>query len=302
MTLFLKSVLVFVICFKGFGQDNTTLPNSNVLDKDIIVNDSIPAFVTSDSIYIEGIKSSHWDTKRYNPFKEEIIKYPIQITFEDSTYRSPVLNNEMVITSRYGWRNRRAHKGIDIDLISGDDVVSIMDGVVRFARYNSGHGRTVVVRHFNGLESTYAHLSSYAVKANDTVRKGQVLGRGGISGNARGSHLHLVISYKGIAINPEYLFNFKTQAIRAPEIWVTRRWTTPFLHNSRRQTKLELLQTEDQAIASLDRETKVYIVKRGDTLSRISSRNNISIRSICVANNIKRTSVLKVGQKLILEL
>ena len=61
-------------------------------------------------------------------------------------------------------------------------------------------------------------------------------------------------------------------------------------------------QTEDEAIASLTKEKQIYIVKRGDTLSHISRKNNVSIRAICVANNIKSTTVLKVGQKLVLEL
>ena len=209
----------------------------------------------------------------------------------------------MVITSRFGWRNRRAHKGIDIDLITGDEVVSVLDGIVRFARYNSGHGKTIIVRHYNGLETVYAHLSSYKVKVNDTVRRGQILGKGGATGNARGSHLHLIVNYKGIAINPEYLFDFTgTNKIRSHELWVTQRWTVPYYHSSRQKTKLELLKTKDEAIASLTKEKTIYIVKRGDTLSRISRRNNVSIRSICIANNIKSTSVLRVGQKLMLEM
>ena len=126
------------------------------------------------------------------------------------------------------------------------------------ARWNGGHGRLVVVRHFNGLETAYAHLSKISVKPNDTVRAGQVLGKGGATGNARGSHLHFITSYKGVAINPEYLLDFSEERkIRALEIWVTRKWTRPYLHSSKRTTKLELLLSEADALASLEREKKI---------------------------------------------
>lgn len=302
MKLIICIVFVFCSSIEGFTQSITKFPDSKPFPYSLIGNDSLKESKVEKSNNLIDIKSSHWDTTKFNPYKDEFVKFPIQITFKDSLYRTPILDS-MVVTSRFGWRNRRAHKGIDIDLITGDDVVSVLDGVVRFARYNSGHGKTVIVRHYNGLETIYAHLSSYAVKVNDSVKRGQVLGKGGATGNARGSHLHLVVNYKGIAINPEYLFDFSgTNKIRSDELWVTQRWTAPYYHSSKRKTKLELLRTEEEAIASLTKEKQVYIVKRGDTLSRISRRNNVSIRAICVANNIKSTSLLKIGQKLILEM
>ena len=302
MKLIIYSLLLLSISFQVFSQSNIKFPDAKPLPDYLVTNDSLIVSTEDKSIGLVDIKSHHWDTKKFNPYKDEIVKFPIQIKFKDSLYRTPILDS-MVITSRFGWRNRRAHKGIDIDLITGDEVVSVLDGIVRFARYNSGHGKTIIVRHYNGLETVYAHLSSYKVKVNDTVRRGQILGKGGATGNARGSHLHLIVNYKGIAINPEYLFDFTgTNKIRANELWVTQRWTAPYYHSSRRRTKLELLKTKDEAIASLTKEKTIYIVKRGDTLSRISRRNNVSIRSICIANNIKSTSVLRVGQKLTLEM
>ncbi|MEM6718864.1 MAG: peptidoglycan DD-metalloendopeptidase family protein [Bacteroidota bacterium] len=246
--------------------------------------------------------AEHWNTKIFNPYKNLTREYPLQIKFDDSTYASPVPRKK-VITSRYGWRNRRAHNGIDIDLITGDRVMSMFDGVVRYVKYHSGHGKTVVVRHFNGLETVYAHLSKYLVKINDTVRKGQVIGAGGTTGNARGSHLHLEVLYKGIPIHPEYVFDFSNEEnrVRSPEIWVTRRWTAAYRHNSKRKSKIELATTEAEAMASIANETKVYTVRRGDTLSRISNKYNVSIASLCKVNSIRRTSTLRIGQKLIVK-
>lgn len=264
----------------------------------------IPLQSDADSLFnaLPDIKAEFWDTTVYNPYKNVETEFPIELTFTDSTYSSPV-SRPKVITSRYGWRRGRPHKGIDIDLVTGDSVVSVLDGIVRFARYSSGHGKTVVVRHYNGLETTYAHLSHIAVKANDTIKRGQYLGKGGNTGRSRGSHLHLVTSYRGEYIHPDYLFNFDdTNTIRSQNIWVTRKWTRPSYHSSRRLPKLALFETKEEALASIEKQRKVYVVRKGDTLSRISQRNRTSIAAICRTNKIKRTSTLRVGQKLILEL
>jgi murein DD-endopeptidase MepM/ murein hydrolase activator NlpD len=243
--------------------------------------------------------SDHWTNKSFNPWKDVVPEYPFKITFEDSTFASPV-KRKKVVTSRYGWRWGRPHRGIDIDLITGEKVMAMFDGKVRYVKYVRGHGQTVVIRHNNGLETIYSHLSRQLVKPNQLVKKGDVIGKGGTSGNTSGSHLHLVVSYKGVFINPEYFFEFdETNKVRGKEVWVTRKWTTPFLHKSRRQSKIELCTTYDEAIESTKNQQKVYVVKRGDTLSKISHKYNISITSLCRTNSIRRNSVLRVGQKLI---
>ncbi len=281
-----------------------TLP-STYKKANLVKEIEIPLASGSDTLLsdLPDIKAEYWDTTVYNPYKTiAVTEFPINITFSDSTYASPV-PHEKVITSRYGWRRGRPHKGIDIDLVTGDSVVSVLDGIVRFARYSRGHGKTVVVRHFNGLETTYAHLSHIAVKANDTLKKGQYLGKGGNTGRSTGSHLHLVTSYKGEYIHPEYLFNFDaTNTIRSQDLWVTHKWTRTTYHSSRGLAKLSLFNTKEEALASLEKQRKVYVVRKGDTLSRISKRNQTSIASICRTNKIKRTSTLRIGQKLILEL
>jgi murein DD-endopeptidase MepM/ murein hydrolase activator NlpD len=255
----------------------------------------------SSTDYASTITADYWDTAVYDPYKNTMTTFPLAIKFTDSTYAPPI-NRSKVITSRYGWRKGRPHRGIDIDLITGDSVVAMLDGVVRFARYSGGHGRTVIVRHYNGLETTYAHLSKIGVKANDTVSKGQYIGKGGNTGRSTGSHLHLEVKYKGQYIHPEYLFDFtEANTIRAQEVWVTREWARASYHNARRESELALYTTEDEAVANAVPQQKIYVVKRGDTLYGISRRNNVSITSLCKTNAIRRSSTLKIGQKLIIE-
>lgn len=256
-------------------------------------------FMASSEEEKEDFMNEHWTTKSFNPFKDVKVEYPFKITFKDSTFASPVKRRK-VVTSRYGWRWGKPHRGIDIDLITGDKVMAMFDGKVRYVKYVLGHGQTVVIRHDNGLETIYSHLSRQLVKPNQVVKKGEVIGKGGRTGNTRGSHLHLTISYKGIFINPEYFFEFNEEnRVRAKEFWVTKKWATPYLHNSRRQSNIAVCGTYEAAKESEKNQRKVYVVKRGDTLSKISLKYNVPIRLLCRTNSIRRNSVLKVGQQLI---
>ncbi len=283
-----------VLCCRVLNCFNFKTNIDSIETQTSLANDSIKTTILD-------LKADYWDSTVYNPYKNIDIEFPLELHFEDSTYFSPI-GKDKVITSRYGWRRGRAHKGIDIDLITGDSIFAMFDGIVRKSRYTKGHGRTVVLRHYNGLETVYAHLSKYGVKENDTIKRGQYLGKGGTSGNARGSHLHLVINYKGVSINPEYLFDFSSKnKIRANTLWVTRKWTRPIVHNSKRQSKIKLLLTEEDALKSLIKQQSIYVVKPGDTLSRISKRNNVTIASLCKTNAIRRNSIIKVGQKLVIE-
>jgi murein DD-endopeptidase MepM/ murein hydrolase activator NlpD len=299
MRLFI-ALIFSCLTYTTFSQD--ILPEVNTPEAS--------AFIDSLSVYLENmhtnenkvdITNEFWDTSKIKIDYNTEVTYPIHIQFKDSNYISPISKNK-VVTSRYGWRKGRAHKGIDIDLITGDSLYAMFDGVVRFADYSSGHGRTVVVRHFNGLETLYAHLSRYGVKENDTVVAGTYLGKGGTSGNARGSHLHLEMTYNGVHIHPENLLLFdETNQVQAKDIWITKTWTRPELHNSRRRSELEIFSTEEEALASMNKPARVYIVKKGDTLSRISSRNNTSISALCKSNHLRYNSTLRIGQKLIID-
>lgn len=300
---FLFICLLITVSLSGFAQKNPELKLLDLSEFNITPIESTKPEVTieKDTIVAIDLKAEYWNHTVYNPYKDVELEFPLKLQFNDSTYYSPI-GKQKVVTSRYGWRRGRAHKGIDIDLVTGDSLFSMFDGIVRMSRYSRGHGKTVVVRHYNGLETVYAHLSSYGVKENDTVAKGQYLGKGGVSGNARGSHLHLVVNYKGVSINPEYLFEFNEQNnIRGNELWVTRKWTRPIVHNSKRQSKIQTFLSEEDALASLIKQQSIYVVRPGDTLSRISKRNNVTIASLCETNAIKRTSVIKVGQKLVIE-
>jgi len=242
---------------------------------------------------------TNWDTKKFNPYKGQQVNFPFELRFEDTHFSSPV-DRKIVVTSRYGWRRGRAHQGIDIDLQIGDTVKTILGGKVRYVGYHGGHGKTVVVRHHNGLETVYAHLSTFLVKENEDVEKGQAIAKGGITGNARGSHLHLEVKYHGKNVHPEYLFDFSdTTKVRSEHIFVTRKWATAHYHKSTRKSNIVVHKSIDDIAIIKEQQKKIYTVKKGDNLYRIAVRHGLPLTEICKINSIRRNSILKIGQQLI---
>ncbi len=241
---------------------------------------------------------TNWENDRVNPYYGQQLPTPFKITFDQSTFTHPI-EDKVVVTSRFGRRRRGPHKGIDLDLVTGDSVRSVLPGKVRFVGYSRGHGKTVVVRHANEVETLYAHLSAQNVKANDIVSEGQVIGLGGNTGNSRGSHLHLEVRYKGVCIHPEYVFNFDgSQTLRGEELWVSNAWKSPRFHSAYRKSEVNTLLTQKEAIAAENAEPRYYRVRSGDTLSHIAQRYNLGIREICSLNAISINSILRIGQVL----
>ena len=120
------------------------------------------------------------------------------------------------ITSPFGPRWRRMHNGLDLKVNIGDTIVAAFDGKVRIVKYERrGYGKYVVIRHDNGLETIYGHLSKQLVEENQLVKAGEVIGLGGNTGRSTGSHLHFETRFLGIAINPIYMFDFPKQDIVA---------------------------------------------------------------------------------------
>lgn len=238
----------------------------------------------------------YWVSDRINPYRDVKTPTPFKISFDQMTFTHPV-DGDIVITSRFGRRRRGPHGGLDIDLVTGDNVRSVLPGQVRFVGYSSGHGKTVVVRHANEVETVYAHLSAYDVSVNDWVSEGAILGKGGNTGRSRGSHLHIEVRYKGIAIHPEYVFNFDgSRTIRGSELWVTNGWKTPRYHSSYMQSEIVPLYTKEAAIVAEKEEPRFHRVRRGNTLSHISRIYRVSVSELCKMNAISRNSTLRIGQ------
>lgn len=176
------------------------------------------------------------------------------------------------ITDKFGYRPRRgrAHLGIDIKVRTGDTVRAAFDGKVRISRYERrGYGHYLVIRHPNGLETVYGHLSKKLVGENDIVHAGDPIGLGGNTGRSTGSHLHFETRVLGQAINPALMFDFPNQTA-----------------------------VTDYYVYSKNTREVYYKVRSGDTLSRIAIKNETTVANICKLNGISRNAIIKVGQTL----
>lgn len=223
----------------------------------------------------------NWNTITPNPYNtKNLIENDSVIMLNlTGTKRSPnfVIPIQNVITSKFGWRDGRMHKGIDIDLEVWDPVSSAFAGMVRVARTYKGYGRVVVIRHFNGLETLYAHLHRIKVEPGQIIEAGHIIGLGGSSGQSTGSHLHWEVRFKGDPINPLNFVDYKNEQL---------------VH------KTLVLHKTKHGFIGYPKGSVFYTVQNGDFLYKIARNFGTTVSSLCKLNGINRNSSLYVGQKL----
>ena len=295
--IILLSIILFQSFFGGFvySQTNDTILESNslldtlVIDTSIVLNDTIhidtTTIVDSSHIYFDTLRvfKENWSNSNIFPYRTGAApKVPdsLVIALVDTTHKF-VLPVYGEISSPYGWRGRRMHKGIDIKLYRGDTVLACFDGKVRFAKYNhGGYGYLVIIRHFNGLESYYAHLTELKVEANEYVKAGQFIGTGGNTGAPRvGTHLHWELRWKDYTFDPLKIVDFENKKLSTDTLIVSDK----------------IIKYKPSSKTG-----RAHIVKQGDTLSAIAVKYHTSIGYLCALNEIRRNGTLRIGQRIIL--
>ena len=221
-----------------------------------------------------------WTNAYAHNYKNVVL--PDSFKIDLSEFCMPTTNTK--ITSKFGPRRRRLHNGIDVKVYIGDTIRSAFSGKVRVVKdqgRRKGYGKYVIIRHENGLETVYAHLSKHLVKEDQYVEVGEVIGLGGNTGRSTGSHLHFETRFLGQAINPALLFDFEKQDIVAD--------TYLFQKGNRYR------RSNTSAVVS---GAQYYKVRKGDSLSRISQKTGVSIDRLCKLNGITRRTTLRVNQVL----
>ena len=215
-----------------------------------------------------------------------------------------------VLTSNFGARWGRQHKGLDIKVYIGDTIRAAFSGKVRVVRYEAnGYGNFVVIRHFNGLETIYGHMSKHLVKPDQEVRAGEPIGLGGNTGRSTGSHLHFETRLCGVALNPALMFDFRNQDVTG-DFYTFRKNT--YSRESAQANRLRGVSgssassADDQLFAQNTSKkssnkrntasTRFHKVKKGETLYSIARKRNTTVNAICKLNGIGKNMKLRAGQ------
>ncbi|MDR1181703.1 MAG: peptidoglycan DD-metalloendopeptidase family protein [Bacteroidales bacterium] len=196
----------------------------------------------------------------------------LPLTEAGTAYSLPHFNP---ILSRFGWRRYRYHYGVDTKNSVGDSILCVFDGIVRIAKRNRTYGNVIIVRHYNGLETFYAHCSKLLVEQNQEVKAGELIALVGSTGRSTGPHLHFETRYKGAAFNPEYMIDFENGKLISDTLMITKE-----TFNYRRSGN-------SSATSPSPADAVYYKIRSGDTLSVIARKYRTTV------NNIKRLNGLK---------
>ena len=258
----------------------------------------------------KDVFTSHWDQNSSDPYHLEWADFPYKsyIWMVDSTsrYCYPLDMKYNEISSKFGFRKGRYHRGIDIRVPKGEPLYAAFSGKVRMAKYISGYGNVVVIRHENGFETFYGHMSKIETKPDDWVEAGQEIGLAGATGRASGPHLHWEVRYLGYAIDPEWVIDFATGELRSSVLTFKKQYLDPnYKYAATDDSEEEEIALADEAdrleAERLEAEMKAakYVkVKKGDTLSRIAINNGTTVSALCKLNGITAKTTLSIGRSL----
>lgn len=210
-----------------------------------------------------------------------------------------------VVTSNFGARWGRQHKGLDIKVYIGDTIRAAFSGKVRIVKYEAaGYGKYIVIRHPNGLETIYGHLSAQLVAENQVVRAGEPIGLGGNTGRSTGSHLHFETRLCGMALNPALMFDFRNQDVTGDYyVYNARTYDEESELASRVRGKIgnggytqEMVRGDYVEKENAAEEIVYYKTKAGESLATIAKKRGISVDRLCELNRITKSTRIRPGQ------
>ena len=251
----------------------------------------------------DSLDDDHWITEQVHSYNDVALKdlpEETELILVDSVHGYSIPHPGYV-TSRYKFRKKRPHKGVDIGLNTGDAVYAAFDGVVRAAlptRMTGGYGNVLVIRHLNGLETYYGHLSRYIVESGDLVRAGDLIGYGGSTGRSTGPHLHFETRYMGQAFDPERIFDFDRGTLRSDTFLLKKHYFSINSHYGMTDQQSLSASKKVPRDSSSSSSAQYYKVKKGDTLSKIAKRHGTTIKKLCKLNGIRESKPLQIGQKI----
>jgi murein DD-endopeptidase MepM/ murein hydrolase activator NlpD len=264
------------------------------LDLSVLEEAEITREFDTSVIPADELHGGMWPNRFVNAYGNRLTP-PDSFVVDLSSFTMPI---ETRMTSNFGWRGRRFHYGVDLQARTGDTIVAAFDGKIRVRQFQrGGYGYFLVVRHPNGLETVYAHLSRFLVEENEFVRSGQPIGLAGSTGRSTGPHLHFETRFMGRPVNPNFLIDFQNKVAHRDEFVLTQanlgrtnnRSTVP-------RTGPINVQIGTTTNAFVAGEVQHHRIQQGDTLSAIARRYGTTVRRLTELNNITPTTVLRVGR------
>lgn len=231
-----------------------------------------------------------WTSARVNPYQIKVDSMQDSILISTAGYMSP-LTHPGYVTSPFGPRRYRFHYGTDLRVAIGDSIRSVWDGQVRIVGWDPrGYGHYVVIRHDNGLETVYGHLSQPLFDENERIFAGETLGLGGNTGRSTGPHLHFEIRYLGNAINPELIVDLVNGKLKdsSETYMITKKGS--YYH----------LASKNNAGNTTYSGQQYHKVRNGDTLSGIAKKYKTTVKAILNLNPKlkKNPDKLSLGQQI----
>jgi LysM repeat protein len=266
------------INIKNFPAEIVELPDISDRYLDLDEDSGEDGIIPASDLY------AIWDNLKVNPYKipPDSILINDTVSLELTGFKYPLAKHYKV-TSEFGPRRYRFHHGIDLKVYKGDSIFNVLDGMVRIAKRVGSYGNLVVIRHNNGLESFYGHLSKITVKQDQTVKSGDLIGLGGSTGRSTGTHLHFELRYLGQCVNPRDLVDFDSLCIKSDTILLTQK----------------NFDYRKSALASAISSGRIWTVRKGDSLSLIAKRTRTSVNRLCYLNGITTRTIIKPGRKLV---
>ena len=293
-----------------------TLDTGNPGVKVVLYNNGTYRYVKDLSVVVaDSVFTESWDTRAVNPYREDPDSIPdrfsLWVVDTLDSYTCPYVVHPR---SQFGYRHGRRHQGIDLPFPTGTPVAAAFDGKVRISAYVSGYGNLVVIRHANGLETFYGHLSQRKVESGDWVSAGDIIGLGGSTGRSTGPHLHFETRYRGAAFDPAWLIDFETGTLRHRLLKIRSWYFNPnqrYVQNVDDEDEIFRTDEEDRIAAEEQAKKEAaaraaaeaaamryHTVRSGDTLSGIAKKYGTSVKELCRLNGITQTTILKVGKRL----
>lgn len=300
-----------------------TLPTASDELQIILFNDNTWRYVrTKPSKKDEKIFTEYWNTgvtHAYYGITAEKLPETTAIELVDSLsgHHYPYKG---WMSSKFGPRGGRGHHGVDLPLKTGDPVYATFDGKVRYSAFSSsGYGNLIIIRHTNGLETYYAHLSERNVESGDWVIAGQQIGKGGSTGRSSGPHLHFETRYKGLSFDPERIFDFKTGEIRRKDLLLKRRHFSIYSKyeqdfddeedkkptTTAKSTSSTKAPTTSKTSTSSSKSTtkststdKYHTIVEGDTFGSLAIKYNTTSKKIQELNPDVDPTKLQIGKKI----